>query len=86
MIHGEDAPALEAELHKRFHDRQVNKVNKRKEFFRVGVGQVRLVVDAMGIEAHWTLAAEAKEYRESQALEAIGEEPPELALSKGGAG
>lgn len=35
MIFSEDAPALESALHKTFHDKRVNKVNNRKEFFRV---------------------------------------------------
>jgi hypothetical protein len=69
MIHSEDAPALETELHKQFSDAQVNKVNSRKEFFRVPLLAVREVVNSMGIEAHWTLKAEAMEYRETMALE-----------------
>lgn len=70
MIHSEDAPALERELHRRFSARQVNRVNQRKEFFRVDAKEVRVVVEEMGIIAHWTLTAEAMEYRESLALEA----------------
>jgi hypothetical protein len=69
MLHSDDAPALETQLHHIFHDDQVNKVNHRKEFFRTGIGQIRKTIDSLGIEAHWTLAAEAKEYRESLALE-----------------
>ena len=68
MIHAEDAPALETELHKRFEAHQVNKVNPRKEFFRVGISDIRAMVGQMGIEAKWTMKAEAREYRESQAM------------------
>ena len=68
MIQAEDAPALEAELHRRFVQTQVNKVNSRKEFFRVGVSEIRRVVTEMGIECKWTMAAEAREYRESLAV------------------
>ncbi|WP_300673052.1 DUF4041 domain-containing protein [Desulfoluna sp.] len=71
MIHSEDAPTLEKELHRIFMDEQVNKVNSRKEFFRVGIKQIRTVVEKIGLEAHWTMAAEAQEYRESLALEAV---------------
>jgi hypothetical protein len=69
LIHSEDAPALERELHKRFVRSQVNKVNPRKEFFRVALQEIRQVVDGMGLQAQWTMSAEAREYRETQAVE-----------------
>ena len=70
MIWSEDAPALERSLHKEFVKAQVNKVNPRKEFFRIPVSQVRETLETRGIEASWTLAAAAAEYRESLAIEA----------------
>lgn len=69
LIHSEDAPALERELHKRFVREQVNKVNPRKEFFRVALQNIRQVVDGMGLQAQWTMTAEAREFRETQAVE-----------------
>lgn len=69
MIWCEDAPALERTLHKRFVQAQVNKVNPRKEFFRLPLAQLRQVVEEHEIEASWTMAAKAAEYRESQAIE-----------------
>jgi hypothetical protein len=69
MLGSDDAPALEAELHRRFLDRQVNKVNKRKEFFRVILNELKEAVDELGLDASWTLAAEAAQYRETLALE-----------------
>jgi len=69
MIASEDAPALETALHKRFLDRQVNKMNRRKEFFRVGLPELRLMTEELGADATWTLAAEASQYRETLALE-----------------
>lgn len=68
MIYSEDAPSLERELHRRFADRQVNRLNARKEFFQVPLSEVREVVDSQQAEVHWTMAAEAWEYRESLAL------------------
>lgn len=68
MIFSEDAPKLEKELHARFSAEQVNKINPRKEFFSVGVARLRAEVETMGIQAHWTLTAEAKEYRETLAI------------------
>jgi T5orf172 domain/Domain of unknown function (DUF4041) len=69
VIASEDAPALETDLHRRFLERQVNKVNKRKEFFRVSLTELRKAVDEMGLESSWTLTAEAAQYRATLALE-----------------
>lgn len=69
MIWTEDAPALENELHKRFVRAQANKVNPRKEFFRLSLVDLRKHVETMGIEATWTMAAVAAEYRESLVIE-----------------
>jgi len=69
LIRSEDAPALERELHKRFVRSQVNKVNPRKEFFRVALQEIRQVVEGMGLQAQWTMSAEAREYRETQVIE-----------------
>jgi F0F1-type ATP synthase membrane subunit b/b' len=69
MLASDDAPALETALHRRFLERQVNKVNKRKEFFRVSLKEIREVADDLGFAASWTLMAEAAQYRETLALE-----------------
>ena len=68
MIWSEDAPALERALHMEFVKSQLNKVNPRKEFFRVGIAELKQSVERRGIEASWTLAALAAEYRESMAI------------------
>ncbi len=68
MIWSEDAPALERALHMEFVKTQLNKVNPRKEFFRVGIAELKQSVERRGIEASWTLAALAAEYRESMAI------------------
>ena len=68
VLASDDAPALETALHKRFLERQVNKVNKRKEFFRVTVEELRKTAQELGVEASWTLEAEAAQYRETLAL------------------
>lgn len=65
MIHSNDAPNLENELHKCFHNTRVNKVNMRKEFFRASLTKIKDRVKELGYEAHWTMKAEALEYRES---------------------
>ncbi|MFL5243942.1 MAG: DUF4041 domain-containing protein [Gemmataceae bacterium] len=66
MIVSEDAPALEQQLHKRFVIKQVNKVNHRKEFFRVTLREIREEIERLGLNGvAWTMTAAAKEYRET---------------------
>jgi hypothetical protein len=78
MIWTEDAPSLEYALHQRFVTAQINKVNPRKEFFRVPLTDLRQFVDTMGLEASWTLAAQAVQYRETLAIErSLAEDRPE---------
>jgi vacuolar-type H+-ATPase subunit H len=70
MIYSEDAPRLENELHKMFVETQVNKVNPRKEFFKLSLSDLRLQLERLGhTEVHWTMAAEARQYRETLAIE-----------------
>ena len=44
MIFTDDAPALEAALHRAFEDRKVNMVNPRREFFNVTLDEIKEVV------------------------------------------
>ena len=43
MIFSEDAPALEAKLHKAFENRKLNLVNQRREFFKVSLDEIKEV-------------------------------------------
>ncbi len=65
MIFSENAPALEKELHDYFADFAINKVNHRKEFFYVDLADIRTYLEQRGIRTHWTMSAEANEYRQS---------------------
>ncbi len=78
LVATEDAPALERELHEAFVINQVNKMNWRKEFFRVGLAEIREVIDTLGTEVEWTMEAAAQEYRETLALEERMADQPEL--------
>ena len=44
MIFSEDAPALEAKLHRAFEDRKLNLVNQRREFFKVLLDEIKEVI------------------------------------------
>ena len=70
MIHSEDAPDLESKLHDHFDTLRVNKVNTRKEFFEVSLAELRKVTDELTLDIHWTMKAEAREYRETLAMKA----------------
>jgi hypothetical protein len=74
MIACDDAPALEAKLHGEFDDLRINKVNYRKEFFRMPLERLREVVVGTGAEVSFTMLAEAREYRETQALSKMSPE------------
>jgi hypothetical protein len=76
VILSDDAPALETKLHKHFVLSQINKVNHRKEFFRAAISDIRNEIEDMGIEAHWTMTAEAQQYRESLAIDRAIEADP----------
>jgi hypothetical protein len=69
LIPSDDAPALERALHRHFLSAQLNKVNPRKEFFRSTLTMIRAEVEKLGIQASWTMAAAAAQYRESVAIE-----------------
>lgn len=81
MIWSEDAPKLEKDLHREFIRQQINKVNPRKEFFKVGIHELKQAIQSKGIEAAWTMTSEAAEYRESQAIEAQLIENPSIEQS-----
>lgn len=69
MIFSEDAPALENALHKHFDKCKVNKVNPRKEFYRVDLDEVEKVVkENYNGTVTFTKVAEAYQYRESLRL------------------
>ena len=69
MMFSNNAPDLEQALHAHFEDRRVNLVNPRKEFYRdVGLDEVEEFIRARGVTAQFVKLAEAREYRETQAI------------------
>lgn len=66
LIFSEDAPALENTLHNYFRDKEVNKVNPRKEFFKVDLQEIKeLVHKEYNNTVHFTDLAVAEQYYES---------------------
>lgn len=74
LIYSDDAPSLERELHSAFDDWRINKVNYRKEFFRVPVQKLKEFVQQRGLNASFTMVADAHEFRETQALQNMSQE------------
>ncbi len=69
MIFSDDAPALEAALHRAFEDRKVNMVNTRREFFHVTLAEIEEVVKRnFDKTVEFTKTPNAEQYRESQML------------------
>jgi len=47
IIHSDDAPGLERELHRRFDDRRINKENYRREFFEVSIDEIESALEEL---------------------------------------
>ena len=52
FIFSKNAYDLESELHERFNDRRVNKMNMRKEFFRISIDDVKQIVEENKGQVH----------------------------------
>ena len=72
MIFSENAPQLESTLHQYFDDKRVNKVNTRKEFYRVDLEEIKKVVlENHNATVQFMDIPDASEYRETLELEAM---------------
>lgn len=65
IIYSEQAPALEAALHKEFSERRLNAANMRKEFFRVRLEEVEAAVQRLAPDANFFRDCEAQEWHET---------------------
>lgn len=74
MIYAEDAPTLEKSLHKSFDFKRLNLVNNRKEFFQTTLEEIKNETFKISPDAEFIETAEARQYRESQAIRAQREE------------
>lgn len=69
LIFSDDAPSLEAALHREFDDRRVNMVNNRREFFRVSLDEIKEVVKKnYDKTVEFFDEPDAEQYRMSQAI------------------
>lgn len=71
MIFSDDAPALEAALHRAFEDRKLNMVNHRREFFNVTLDEIKKVInDNYDKTVEFIDIPDAEQYRISQKMRA----------------
>lgn len=70
FIFSKDAYSLESELHKRFDKQRVNKVNHRKEFFKITIDDVKQIVEENKGAVHsFVEKAKAEEYYDTLKIE-----------------
>jgi hypothetical protein len=74
LIETENAPALEHRIHKQLLSLQMNKINSRKEFFRVPLADIHRELECLKQGEDftvkvWTEAAIAREYRDTLEIE-----------------
>ena len=69
MIFSDDAPALEAALHRAFDSKKVNMINSRKEFFNVTLEEIENVVKKnYDKTVEFMRTPSAEQYRETQMI------------------
>lgn len=69
MIFSDNAPELENTLHKHFEQQSVNRVNLRKEFFRVSIDEIEEIVKAnYNNTVEFTRIPVAKEYHQTLSI------------------
>ncbi len=69
MIFSDNAPALEAALHRAFEDRKVNMINTRREFFYATLDEIKEVIrQNFDKTVEFIDFPEAQQYRESVAM------------------
>ena len=71
FIFSDDASSLETELHNRLHDRRLNKVNLRKEFFNVTIDELEELVTEICPTAEFNKTMLAEEFRQSLSTDEI---------------
>lgn len=65
FIFSQDAVGLENKMHEMLNDRRVNKVNMRKEFFRISIDELEQLVEQIEPTAEFNKTVIASEFRQS---------------------
>lgn len=66
MIFSDNAPGLEAAIHRELEDKKINLVNNRKEFFKVSLDEIKdIIVRNYDKTVDFIDIPDAQQYRES---------------------
>lgn len=71
LIFSDDAVALERQLHDILHNQRINKVNLRKEFFKVSLNELEKIVFDIDPSAEFNRTMLAEQYRQSLSFDDI---------------
>ena len=71
FIFSDNAPTLENEIHKRLHNKRINKVNLRKEFFKVSIDELEKIIYEISPTAEFNKTMLAEQYNESLSIDDI---------------
>lgn len=75
FIFSNDAVGLETNLHHILNNERLNKVNLRKEFFRVSIDRLQEIVEEIDPSAAFTRTALAEQFRQSLSIDEVPEDP-----------
>ena len=73
LIFSDNAPELENQLHKQLHNKRVNKINLRKEFFHATIDELEELVCSLEPSAEFNRTMLAEQYYQSMAVDEIPE-------------
>jgi len=71
IIFSQNAPELELKLHKKLHNNRVNKINLRKEFFKIGIDELEELVYSLEPTAEFNRTMLAEQYYQSMAVNEV---------------
>ena len=71
FIFSEDAVGLETRLHAILNNKRVNKINLRKEFFRVTIDELQQIVEDCDPSASFNRTALAEQFMQSQSIDDV---------------
>lgn len=69
FIFSEDAVKLESDLHSALDSRRLNKVNLRKEFFKVSIDELESLVERIDPAAEFNRTMQAEQYYQSLSVQ-----------------
>lgn len=75
FIFSDDAVGLESKIHRILNEHRVNKVNLRKEFFRISIDELEKLIMELEPTADFRRTMLAEQYRQSQSITHVSENP-----------